>query len=81
MEEKYYSGSIIPESNRVIFESWLNEHHITYSRTEVVERPVLDGNLYTTERAFGYLLLMSKDEYTAMLREFNDEFRKETNEI
>lgn len=80
MEERFYSGSIIPESNRVIFENWLNEHNITYSRTEVVERPVLDGNLYTTERAFGYLLLMTKNEYNEMLSEFS-EFGKETNEI
>ena len=80
MEEKYYSGSIIPESNRVIFESWLNEHHITYSRTEVVERPILDGKWHTTERAFGYLLLMTKDEYNEMIREFS-EFGKEINEI
>ena len=77
MEEKYYSVSIILESNRVIFENWLNEHGITYSRTDVVERLVLDGNLCTTERAFGYLLLMTKDEYNEMLSEFG----KETNEI
>lgn len=80
MEEKYYSGSIIPESNRVIFENWLNEHGITYSRTEAVERQVLDGNLCAIERAFGYLLLMTKDEYNEMISEFS-EFGKETNEI
>ena len=72
MEERFYSGSIIPESNRVIFESWLDEHSITYSRTEVVERPFLDGKLYTTERAFGYLLLMTKDEYNKMIKEFTN---------
>lgn len=77
MEEKYYSGSIIPESNRVIFENWLDEHDITYSRTEVVERPVWDGKWYTTERAFGYLLLMTKDEYNEMISDFG----KEINEI
>lgn len=80
MEEKYYSGSIIPESDRVIFENWLNEHGITYSRTEAVERQVLDGNLCAVERAFGYLLLMTKDEYNEMISEFS-EFGKETNEI
>jgi len=52
MEERYYSGSIIPESNRVIFENWLNEHDITYSRTDAVERLVRDGNLCAVERAF-----------------------------
>ena len=77
MEEKYYSGSIIPESNRVIFENWLNEHKITYSRTEAVERLVLDGKLCTIERAFGFLLLMTKDEYNRMIIELG----KETNEI
>lgn len=80
MEEKYYSGSIIPESDRVIFENWLNEHGITYSRTEAVERQVLDGRLCAVERAFGYLLLMTKDEYSEMISEFS-EFGKETNEI
>lgn len=72
MEEMFYSGSIIPESNRVIFENWLNEHRITYSRTEVVERPIWDGKLYTTERAIGYLLLMTKNEYNEMIREFTN---------
>lgn len=80
MEEKYYSGSIIPESNRIIFENWLDEHDITYSRTDVVERLVRDGNLCITERAFGYLLLMTKDEYNEMISEFS-EFGKEINEI
>ena len=80
MEEKYYSGSIIPESDRAIFENWLNEHNITYSRTEAVERQVSDGNLCAIERAFGFLLLMTKDEYNKMISEFS-EFGKETNEI
>ena len=80
MEERYYSGSIIPESNRVIFENWLNEHDITYSRTDAVERLVRDGNLCAVERAFGYLLLMTKDEYNEMISEFN-EFGKGINEI
>ena len=80
MEEKFYSGSIIPESDRVIFENWLNERGITYSRTEAVERLVRDGNLCAVERAFGYLLLMTKDEYNEMISEFS-EFRKEINEI
>lgn len=77
MEEKYYSGSIIPESDRVIFENWLNEHGITYSRTDAVERLVRDGNLCLVERAFGYLLLMTKDEYNEMISDFG----KEINEI
>ena len=80
MEEKYYSGSIIPESDRVIFENWLNGHNITYSRTDAVERRVRDGNLCAVEHAFGYLLLMTKDEYSEMISEFS-EFGKETNEI
>lgn len=77
MKEKYYSGSIIPESDRVIFENWLDEHDITYSRTDAVERLVRDGNLCLVERAFGFLLLMTKDEYNEMISEFG----KETNEI
>lgn len=76
MEEKYYSVSIIPESDHVIFENWLNENNITYSRTDVVERRILDGSWETSERAIGYLLLMTTFEYSKMIDQFNIEIWK-----
>ena len=71
MEEKYYSVSVIPESDSVIFENWLNENGITYSKTNAVERRILDGSWETSESAIAYLLLMTAFEYSKMLDQFD----------
>lgn len=76
MEEKYYSVSVIPESDQVIFEEWLHENNITYSRTNPVERRILDGSWETSECAIGYLLLMTAFEYSKMIDQFDIEILK-----
>lgn len=73
MEEKYYSVSIIPESDQVIFENWLNENNITYSKTDAVERRIMDGSWETSECAIAYLLLMTTFEYSEMIDRFDVE--------
>lgn len=71
MYVKFYSMAMLPESQVPTFETWLNDHNITYSRTGVVERAAYYHSDEAPVRAYGFLLLMTESEYGEMMETFN----------
>lgn len=77
MDEQFFEMAIVPEAQTLELEKWLKDRFVTYSMTKVVTKVVPYGLRYHPERAVGYLMLLTKQDYDEMISKFG----KETNEI